>query len=57
LREDAHDGVNQNLASQRIRQLRRRQFEKLHGVLGQKTAVEDRLSANIEAIYKNLDRA
>src|SRR5580692_3038849 len=25
--------------------------------LGQKTAVEDRLSANIEAIYKNLDRA
>jgi cyclase len=24
--------------------------------LGQKTAVEDRLSANIEAIYKNLDR-
>src|SRR5580704_9135589 len=24
---------------------------------GQKTAVEDRLSANIEAIYKNLDRA
>jgi glyoxylase-like metal-dependent hydrolase (beta-lactamase superfamily II) len=25
--------------------------------LGQRTAVEDRLSANIEAIYKNLDRA
>jgi len=25
--------------------------------LGQKTAIEDRLSANIEAIYKNLDRA
>jgi len=25
--------------------------------LGQKTAVEDRLAANIEAIYKNLDRA
>ncbi len=25
--------------------------------LGRKTAVEDRLSANIEAIYKNLDRA
>jgi glyoxylase-like metal-dependent hydrolase (beta-lactamase superfamily II) len=25
--------------------------------LGQKTAVEDRLTANIEAIYKNLDRA
>jgi glyoxylase-like metal-dependent hydrolase (beta-lactamase superfamily II) len=25
--------------------------------LGQKTAAEDRLSANIEAIYKNLDRA
>jgi hypothetical protein len=25
--------------------------------LGEKTAVEDRLAANIEAIYKNLDRA
>jgi hypothetical protein len=25
--------------------------------LGQKTAFEDRLSANVEAIYKNLDRA
>jgi hypothetical protein len=25
--------------------------------LGQKTAVEDRLAANIEAIYNNLDRA
>ena len=25
--------------------------------LGQRTAVEDRLSANIEAIYKNIDRA
>jgi hypothetical protein len=25
--------------------------------LGQKTAFDDRLSANIEAIYKNLDRA
>jgi hypothetical protein len=25
--------------------------------LGQKTALEDRLSGNIDAIYKNLDRA
>jgi hypothetical protein len=25
--------------------------------LGQRTALEDRLSANVEATYKNLDRA
>jgi len=32
-------------------------LEKLTVYLGQKTAVEDRLLGNIEAIYKNLDRA
>jgi glyoxylase-like metal-dependent hydrolase (beta-lactamase superfamily II) len=32
-------------------------LEKYSVYLGQKSAVEDRLTANIEAIYKNLDRA
>jgi len=32
-------------------------LNKLTVYVGQRTAVEDRLSANIEAIYKNLDRA